>query len=218
MATWSNSRPDNSGYGGISNIVLYLLFCVTTILMVVRFWIFYYDSQLNQFNKNKGWRMAIDPKKEFTNWFVDHEHNLGNWYSLFKLTIITPIFEATILMCLSHLSGNHKTNNNDKRNSKHWNKTQNNLSFLHNSSKFLLLGDMWFAICIFILVIPIVNLIHKLQHFTKQDMLAIGSALIYIAIVYEQISSLRMTSTICCLHFMFYMPVLLPKKITFKYG
>ena len=224
--------------GWICYTILYLLVFASLIVMLLRFWLYYYDSQLIQFNKNKAWRMAIDPKKEFTNWFVDHKHNLGNWYFLLKITIIASIVETAILLFLWYFPEHDKYKNRyayDKRNSKHYNEAQNNLSFMQNSRQFLWLGDTWFALCIFLWIAPSFNLIHRLRKFRKDDILAIRIELKYIIFAYpglvmffflivnvtpsvtnlslEELACLRLTCTMVCLHLMFYLPVLFTKKL-----
>ena len=61
-----------------------------------RFWIFYYDSRLAQFDTNKEWKMAIDPIKESDNWYVKHINKYGNAQFIFNVSIIFVIIEVSM--------------------------------------------------------------------------------------------------------------------------
>ena len=48
-------------------------------LTVARIWLLYYDMEIQRFQQNKQWRMAIDPNEiESQNWFISHINTFGN--------------------------------------------------------------------------------------------------------------------------------------------
>ena len=50
-------------------------------LMILRFWLYYYDSKLILFNRSKQWRMAINlPINKNTNTNKNKNGNNTNWY------------------------------------------------------------------------------------------------------------------------------------------
>ena len=86
----------------------YLFQCMTLVGMVsgwtivFKFWIFYYDSKIIEFENNKEWRMAIDPIKESNNWFVENRNKYGNATYLFKISIVISIFQTSVQIILYH--------------------------------------------------------------------------------------------------------------------
>ena len=68
-------------------------------VILSKFWLVYFDIQMLKFNKNKVWRMAIDPINEGTgiygtNWFVRNLNQWGNQYYLIKVIVLTSIVET----------------------------------------------------------------------------------------------------------------------------
>ena len=84
-----------------------IIFLPTTILIgwmvTCRFWIFYYDSKIMEFETNKEWRMAIDPIKECNNWYLQNVKTFGNSKYLFKCVIGITIIESIIFVILFHI-------------------------------------------------------------------------------------------------------------------
>lgn len=75
----------------------YLLFVpaifITSLLFLIRFWLFYFETELVKFEMNKKWRMAIDPINISQNWFVRNRHEWGDTLYLLKvIAFITLIF------------------------------------------------------------------------------------------------------------------------------
>ena len=84
-------------------------------VILSKIWLFYYDKEMLKFNKNKVWRMAIDPINEGTgiygkNWFVRNINEWGNQYYLIKVIILTSIVE-TVFVILVHFSINFVASN-----------------------------------------------------------------------------------------------------------
>ena len=65
-----------------------------------RYWIFYYQSKITQFEKNKDWRMAIDPIHESDNWYVKNNNRFGNEMFLFKLILVLTLIQSLIYVAL----------------------------------------------------------------------------------------------------------------------
>ena len=77
-------------------------------LSIGRLWLYYYDLQWNQFNKNKEWRMAIDPinnnynQLQLSNWFVKNKSTFGNAKYILRWIVCFVIISTTIteiLLC-----------------------------------------------------------------------------------------------------------------------
>ena len=65
-------------------------------LVVARLWCYYFDTHLITFNKNKQWRMAIDPINEATNWYVKNINRWGNEYIILLLIITIDCIQSVI--------------------------------------------------------------------------------------------------------------------------
>lgn len=73
-------------------------------MVIVRFWLFYYQSQLNRIYQNSSWRMAIDSSNESNNnWFVKNNKYLGNKKFLFNLCCITGAVAFGLFMVITNL-------------------------------------------------------------------------------------------------------------------
>ena len=62
-------------------------------LVISRFWLYYFDFKLLQFNTNKEWRLAIDPQSEANNWYVKNVRKWGNQYFIIRVVIIISILQ-----------------------------------------------------------------------------------------------------------------------------
>ena len=80
-------------------------------ILVARFWLFYYDSKLLDFENNKEWRMAIDPIKQSDNqnWFIKNLNRFGNAYYLLKVFLFIVLIES-IVFALLRIFTNDKIN------------------------------------------------------------------------------------------------------------
>ena len=76
---------------------------------VGRAWLYHFDVYLITFNKNKQWRMAIDPINEDSNWYVKNIHKWGNqWYLSKVFILIITVQFIIIIICvygLKHTQG-----------------------------------------------------------------------------------------------------------------
>ena len=61
-----------------------------------RYWLFYFQTRLSEYEKNKDWRMAIDPIHESNNWYVQNHHKWGNDVFLLKFVLILTLFQSTV--------------------------------------------------------------------------------------------------------------------------
>ena len=117
-------------------------------ILVARFWFFYYDSKLLDFENNKEWRMAIDPIKQSDNknWFIKNLNTFGNTSFLLKLFLLITLIESVVFALLRQLT-------NDKLNE--------------------VAPTVWFAINCAILIILIFGILYKIKREVKMDNLGI---------------------------------------------
>ena len=84
-------------------------------LLMARFWLYYYDSQMLKFNKNKEWRMAIDPASNLNNWFVKNRHKYGNEHIMLKYVLLISFIQCLIgyilYIGINSVSSNPKSDN-----------------------------------------------------------------------------------------------------------
>lgn len=77
-----------------------LCFFAVDWLYLTRFWLYYYDWKINNFNKNKKWRMIIDPINESNNWFITNRHKYGNEKYFIKWIMGLSIFSYILSFIL----------------------------------------------------------------------------------------------------------------------
>ena len=64
-------------------------------LLLIRFWLYFYDSYIITFHKTKDWRMAIDPQLDLkSNWFVKNINKWGNEMYLLKTITLVSILQV----------------------------------------------------------------------------------------------------------------------------
>ena len=103
LVTWRQTQH-HSGAWIVSEYLASLIFypaCYIYLwLWIAQFWLFYYDSQLLNFDQNKQWRMAIDPISEATNWFEKNIHRWGNTKFCIKIVILIVFVESSVTYIL----------------------------------------------------------------------------------------------------------------------
>ena len=73
-------------------------------LLLIRFWLYFYDCYIITFNKTKDWRMAIDPKLDLkSNWYVKNINRWGNEIYLLKSIIIVSILQVGLQFGVMHI-------------------------------------------------------------------------------------------------------------------
>ena len=76
-----------------------------SVLLSVRLWLYYYNLQLTKFNRNKEWRVIIDPKSESSvnNWFVRHRYTISRKnVRLFVIILILLVNVAMLCFIIYH--------------------------------------------------------------------------------------------------------------------
>ena len=82
----------------------FLLSYIGPQVVVLRFWIFYYQTQLNRIYENSSWRMAIDASNQVNNnWFVKNNKYLGNKQLLFNICCIIGTIGFGLLILITEL-------------------------------------------------------------------------------------------------------------------
>ena len=83
-------------------------------IVAVRLWLYYYDLQVNIFNRNKEWRVIIDPKNEksINNWFIRNQNKYyyntkGFIIIIVVVSIIESIICSILFEVLSTLTGSN---------------------------------------------------------------------------------------------------------------
>ena len=122
---------------------------VVSWMIICRFWIFYYDSKLIEFETNKKWRMAIDPIKESDNWFVQNVKKYGNTKYLLKGAFIATIVESLVYIILLHVV---------------------DAEFSPNR---LIFSNLWFFLLFAFPALPIIWLFYKITSEISKDNLGI---------------------------------------------
>ena len=61
-----------------------------------KYWLFHFQTKLIDYEKNKDWRMAIDPIHESNNWFVKNHHKWGNDVFLLKFFSGLTLFQSIV--------------------------------------------------------------------------------------------------------------------------
>lgn len=128
---------------------------ITGLIILLKFWTFYYSSQINIFNKHKAWRvglLSIDPTKSdlHDNWFIKHSNYLQNDRYLFIVCCIIGLMWSIVgLIIFGNLP--------------------------------LIIYDLWLVLYGIICVIFGIFLIFKLKYNQKDDSLGIRKELIFLA-------------------------------------
>ena len=108
---WSITRrmfevnDSTNSAGGIAIFLLRLggfpFIASVPLIFCLRIWLYHYDSNINNFERNKKWRMVIDPIKECNNWFVNNLNTFGNEIYLLKIIYFLSIFFSTTPNCIN---------------------------------------------------------------------------------------------------------------------
>ena len=76
---------------------------VSPTILLIRFWLLYFDMELSQLLKNQHWQMVINPNKLSNNWFLNPKNQRrfgGNGMFLFTLGMILCLVPRPCLITL----------------------------------------------------------------------------------------------------------------------
>ena len=193
----------------LSWMITFPLLFMSSWLLLARVWLYYFDTQFNDFESNKSWRMAIDPIKESQNWFGQNKYKYGNLSYLLKFIVLISFLQSWILMLF-------------------W-----------DIFEWFIIADLWFSLCFILFFIIGVYLSIKLKYNTKNDNLGIRKELIgwiifiplcliivfvpiYIGIITNNINGskyrtfVQQCSSNIVLHIALYLTVIFPKQLYFQ--
>ena len=72
---------------------------VSPTLLLIRFWLLYFDMELSQLLKNQHWQMVINPKKLSNNWFLNPQNQRRYGGSGMFLLVVGLIFCVFQRLC-----------------------------------------------------------------------------------------------------------------------
>lgn len=91
-------------------------------LLIARFWLYFFDTQLIMINKNQEWRMLIDPINDVNDnntnscWFVKNINKWGNQYFIIKLVALKNVVIATGELIVNSFASDAQRRNKETNN------------------------------------------------------------------------------------------------------